>query len=178
MGRSAANRDPACTNGTLCNQSHPAPADLARKVRFRGAHNTSKSCRDGYESKQKSPIAVRYHRGVSHAVDPANLADTAAPYGATPYLLYSSADGSARVNHVVVAVESDPAVVRVTGFGRGVASRIADDAPLSLLWPAIAEGEFSLIADGAGSIDGDVLTIAISAAVLHRPAPVDGSASC
>lgn len=115
---------------------------------------------------------------MSHAVAPDDLAQTAAPYGATPFLLYSSADGSARVNHVVASVETDPALVRVTGFGRGVAKRLAEEAPLSLLWPAIEAGGFSLIADGAGSIEGDVLTIEISAAVLHRPAPVDGSATC
>lgn len=115
---------------------------------------------------------------MSHAVEPDDLAETAAPYGNTPFLLYSSTDGSARVNHVVAAVETGPAVVRVTGFGRGVAKRVADNAPLSLLWPAADPGGFSLIADGVGSIDEAVLTIDISAAVLHRPAPVDGSATC
>lgn len=115
---------------------------------------------------------------MSHAVDPKDLAASATPYGMTPFLLYSAADGSARVNHVVVHIESEPAVARVRGFGRGVASRLADGAPLSLLWPAHTDGGFSLIADGAGEIEGDVLTIQISAAVLHRPAPTNGDASC
>lgn len=115
---------------------------------------------------------------MSHAVEPDDLAETAAPYGNTPFLLYSSADGSARVNHVVVSVETNPAAVQVTGFGRGVAKRLADNAPLSLLWPAVHPGGFSLIADGVGSINDAVLTIDVSAAVLHRPAPVDGSATC
>lgn len=115
---------------------------------------------------------------MSHAVDPNDLAATAVPYGSTPFLLYSSADGSARVNHVVAVVSAGPAMIEVTGFGRGVQGRIADGAPLSLLWPAHTAGDFSLIADGSGSIDGDVLTIAVTAAVLHRPAPEAGQATC
>jgi len=116
---------------------------------------------------------------MSHAVDPENLAETAKPYGATPFLLYSSADGSARVNHVVATVETGPAVARIQGFGRGVAKRVDDGAPLSLLWPPHEAGGFSLIADGSGAISGDELTITISAAVLHRPAPTNGGeASC
>ena len=115
---------------------------------------------------------------MSHAVDPADLAVTVEPYGMTPFLLYSAADGSARVNHVVANVEAEPAIARVNGFGRGVAARLVDDAPLSLLWPAHTPGGFSLIADGAGEIAGDELIIQISAAVLHRPAPVDGDTSC
>lgn len=115
---------------------------------------------------------------MSHSVAPNDLSTTAAAYGTTPFLLYSSADGAARVNHVSVEVERSPAVVRVRGFGRGVASRIADGAPLSLLWPPAGAAEFSLIADGTGSIANDELTITITAAVLHRPAPVDGPASC
>lgn len=129
----------------------------------------------------KAVRGPRYHRSVSHAVDPDDLAETAAPYGNTPFLLYSSPDGSARVNHVVATVESNPAVVCITGFGRGIAGRLEDGStkpPLSLLWPAVTGNEFSLIADGEGTVDGDVIKIAISAAVLHRPAPVDGSTSC
>lgn len=118
---------------------------------------------------------------VSHAVDPDDLASTAVPYGNTPFLLYSSEGGSARVNHVLATVESNPAVVRITGFGRGVAKRLGESSnkpSLSLLWPAVDGQEFSLIADGEGTVDGDVISIAVSAAVLHRPAPVDGSTSC
>jgi hypothetical protein len=117
---------------------------------------------------------------MSHAVEPHDLKSVAAEYGNTPFLLYSSGDGSARVNHVVVSVESAPPVVRVEGFGRGVARRVEEGAALSLLWPARSAETFSLIADGSGSIDQDgaVLSIAISGAVLHRPAPIDGASSC
>lgn len=122
---------------------------------------------------------------MSHAVDPNDLSAVAEPYGSTPFLLYSSADGSARVNHVAAQIEDGEPVVIVRGFGRGVHRRVEDGAVLSLLWPAPGEVEFSLIADGLGALghgpDGEsdpILTIAISAAVLHRPAPVDGNAAC
>ena len=122
---------------------------------------------------------------MSHAVEPRDLKSVAAEYGNTPYLLYSAGDGSARVNHVrvnhvIAGDESVPPVVRVEGFGRGVASRVEEGAALSLLWPASNAETFSLIADGSGSIDegGAVLSIAITGAVLHRPAPIDGASSC
>jgi hypothetical protein len=115
---------------------------------------------------------------MSHAVEPHDLAETAAPYGTTPFLLYSASDGSARVNHVVAHV--DGLTVRVIGFGRGVVGRVEDGAALSLLWPGTQDEAFSLIADGQGSVtdDGETLVISITAAVLHRPAPVDGNAAC
>ena len=121
---------------------------------------------------------LRHLVAMSHAVAPNDLSHVSAPYGSTPFLLYSAADGSARVNHVVSVVESAPAQAIITGFGRGVAGRIADGAAPSLLWPSPEPQGFSLIADGTGEIDGDRLIITITGAVLHRPAPVDGSTTC
>lgn len=118
---------------------------------------------------------------MSHQVEPADLAGVAEPYGRTPFLLYSGADASARVNHVVVeSIQTDTAGTRVRcrGHGRGVVDRIAAGAPLSLLWPALTADGFSLIADGVGAIEGDLLTITVSGGVLHRPAPLDGATSC
>lgn len=116
---------------------------------------------------------------MSHKVDPSELAVAAAPYGDTPFLLYSSADGSARVNHVVAVVAQGEPRVSINGFGRGVVRRLSDGVTLSLLWPAPDDG-FSLIADGIGTLDENETTIIleITAAVLHRPAPVDGDARC
>ncbi len=115
---------------------------------------------------------------MSHSVAPEDLSTTSAPYGSTPFLLYSAADGSARVNHVVAAVEAEPARVFITGFGRGVTARLAEGATLSLLWPSPEPDGFSLIADGTGEIDGDQLIVSVTGAVLHRPAPVDGNDAC
>lgn len=117
---------------------------------------------------------------MSHAVDPSELAPVAERYGATAFLLYSTNEGAARVNHVAVDVDEDQPLVRVSGFGRGAVRRVSEGAQLSLLWPATDAETFSLIADGTGQVDPDeeTLTITISTAVLHRPAPVDGNATC
>jgi len=109
---------------------------------------------------------------MSHAVQPNNLAEAAAPYGATPFLLYAGRNGSARANHVRVLLQSDPPIARVTGFGRGVVSAVEQGAVFSLLWPATGAEQFSLIADGSGEMaDADTVIITIASAVLHRPAP-------
>lgn len=119
---------------------------------------------------------------MSHAVPLTELAATSKPYGRTPFLLYAGDDGSARVNHVVVDVVhvGDQVEIRCTGFGRGVPGRVEQGARLSVLWPAIAPGEFSLIADGQARLEeeSEILVIDADSAVLHRPAPVDGEGTC
>ncbi len=117
---------------------------------------------------------------MSHTVHPSDLPSTAAPYGRTAFLVYAGASGSARINHVVADLEtSDGATIaRCRGFGRGVPARVDAGATLSLLWPAPSDEAFSLIADGTGTIDEDVLSIVVTDAVLHRPAPVDGPTTC
>ena len=116
---------------------------------------------------------------MSHRVEPQDLAATAAPYGPTPFLVYAGADGSARINHVRASIEHGDVTTAVcVGFGRGVSRHLDEGGgPLSLLWPAVPGQEFSLIADGAGTITDDTLSIVISAAVLHRPAPEQGDAA-
>ncbi len=118
---------------------------------------------------------------MSHRVDPADLATEATPRGNRPYLLYAGRNGSARVNHVHTEIETAPTGTTAicTGFGRGIISHVEDDGPLSLLWPAASAEDFSLIADGTGSIVDETLRISITDAVLHRPAPADGGpATC
>lgn len=117
---------------------------------------------------------------MSHKVEPSDLAATSAPYGNTPFLVYTGESGAARINHVVVEIEEGDGRVtaRCVGFGRGVAARASLGTTLSLLWPPHEEGGFSLIADGLGKVEDEVLSIEISTAVLHRPAPVDGRTSC
>lgn len=115
---------------------------------------------------------------MSHVVEPSDLSSVATEYAATAYLLYAKA-GSARVNHVRVEGIGSDGTLTCRGFGRGLQSPVDDGATLSVLWPAAQAGQFSLIADGVGHINGDVLTISIASAVLHRPAPSgDGPASC
>lgn len=115
---------------------------------------------------------------MSHAVPPEGLAEAAQDYAANPFLLYSSTDGSARVNHVLAEVRAEPPTIVITGFGRGVIARVSNGAKLSVLWPAQDSTSFSLIADGYGRLEGDELIIDVESAVLHRPAPSEGTARC
>lgn len=73
-------------------------------------------------------------------------------------------------------------IVALRGFGRGIARRLQEspDTKLSLLWAAPSADSFSLIADGTGIVSdtGEEMTLTVSDAVLHRPAPVDGPPSC
>lgn len=115
---------------------------------------------------------------MSHAIAPEALDDTATAYGDTPFLLYANASGSVRANHVRAQTTQGGCVVRVSGFGRGVLAAVERGATLSLLWSPTATTDFSLIADGLGAaIDEETLEITVTSAVLHRPAPVDGTAS-
>lgn len=117
---------------------------------------------------------------MSHAVEPSQLAEVAAPYGTAPYLLYSSERGEARVNHVRVQLITESPVLVITGFGRGVARALDREAPLSLLWPNPGTEQFSLIADGTGVLgDEGKMEFRVTSAVMHRPAPEGkGSATC
>lgn len=115
---------------------------------------------------------------MSHAVSPHELAKAAESYDATPFLLYPSADGSVRAVHVRASVKPGEPLATISGFGRGIPAAIERDAPFTLLWPSQAGG-FSLIADGSGTlVDDETVTITITSAVLHRPAPDDGARSC
>lgn len=121
---------------------------------------------------------------MSHAVAPTDLFETAKPYGCTPFLLYVGASGTARVNHVSVELAEGSDRATITGFGRGVPPMLTPGFTLSLLWPPHEQGGFSLIADGTGSMEApdlgadQHLVLTVTDAVLHRPAPVDGPASC
>lgn len=117
---------------------------------------------------------------MSKVVAPEDLHSVALPYGTSPFLLHSS-NGSVRINHVSVESSEASAEVIVQGFGRGLASRLTPELALSLLWPSTTTDGLSLIADGTGAIDEndpEALTFTVSKAVLHRPAPVDGSPAC
>ena len=93
------------------------------------------------------------------------LRSEAAKYGDTPYLLTVSDDG--RPHAVSVRVAWDHGDLKLSG---GVRSRSnASTRPhVTLLWPAIEDGGFSLILDGTASISGEQIAVRPVSAVLHR----------
>lgn len=116
---------------------------------------------------------------MSHQVAPAMAWESAQRQHRpeAPFLTYAR-DGAAKIVHVVVEAGDEPAVLRCTGFGRALASDIAQNPKLTLLWPAASDDAFSLLADGYGEIIGDLLIFTIESAVLHRPAPLTGADAC
>jgi hypothetical protein len=107
---------------------------------------------------------------MSVPVDPSELAPAVREFGSTAYLLTSDDDGRPRVNQVAPSVEAD----RISATVGGSASRNASARPaVTVLWPPVEEGGFTLIADGMAIVPGEpgpdaALEIVVSSAVLHR----------
>ena len=57
--------------------------------------------------------------------------------------------------------------VLVVGAGRTTARNVGAAPAVTLLWPRSGD-DYSLIVDGSGVVDGDVVRIAPSRAILHR----------
>ena len=105
---------------------------------------------------------------------PGELAEAAAQHGPAAYILTVGDDGRPRVIHVAVNVAADGTITAVVG--RGAAANASARPDMCVLWPPAADG-YSLIADGAATIDGEPgpetrITIRVTSAVRHRPAPV------
>ena len=110
---------------------------------------------------------------MSIPVDPHLISASAQAYGPAAYVLTTDPDGRPRVTHVVVSIEGN----RVAAVPGGSAARnAAERSAVSVLWPAVEDDGYSLIADGEASVAGppgpdSSVEIAITSAVLHRPAP-------
>ena len=85
------------------------------------------------------------------------------------YLLTVSDDAEARV--VAVAPAWDPTGTFLTAeVGRRTAANVAARPKVSLVWPPATADGYSLIADGAGAVDGTMVRFEPTSVVLHRPA--------
>ena len=69
--------------------------------------------------------------------------------------------------HAVSASVSWDGDVLVVGAGRTTARNVAAAPAVTLLWPRTGE-DYSLIVDGSGVVDGDVVRITPARAILHR----------
>ena len=105
---------------------------------------------------------------MSLKVELAYLPAKAAEYG-PGFLL--SADGSAgpHAMHVRYAFTAEP-VVATCDVGRSAARNIEANPLVTLLWPPLEEGGYSLIADGEALVAEGIATIKMLGAVLHRHA--------
>ncbi|MGI9029899.1 MAG: pyridoxamine 5'-phosphate oxidase family protein [Ilumatobacteraceae bacterium] len=58
----------------------------------------------------------------------------------------------------------------VEGCGRHSQENAAMHPNVTLVWPPMSAGGYSLIVDGSASLDGSTVTVAPTKAILHRPA--------
>jgi len=86
-------------------------------------------------------------------------------YGDTPYLLTVADDGRPHAVSVRVAWGDGELVLPGGSRSRSHASERAD---VTLLWPAIEDGGFSLIVDGTANVSAEQIAIRPVSAVLHR----------
>jgi hypothetical protein len=109
------------------------------------------------------------------------LAEAVAGFGPVTYLLTTGDDDRPHATHAVVTVSGG---VLSCGLGRRTARNALARPNVSVLWPPVEEGGYSLIVDGAITVSGTpgedaVGTVAVSSAILHRPAtgePAPGAA--
>lgn len=92
------------------------------------------------------------------------LAAEVAASGPVVFLLSVSEGTSPHAVSAWVAWDGD---VLVVGAGRTTARNVAAAPSVTLLWPRAGE-DYSLIVDGSGAVDGDVVRITPTRAILHR----------
>ena len=81
-----------------------------------------------------------------------------------------------RVHAVAHRVVVDGDTVTIPTASDSLMKRVEKESAVTLLWPPShgVEGDhadYSLIADGDGSSRDGVLVVAVTSAILHRPAP-------
>ncbi len=91
------------------------------------------------------------------------------------FLLSSVMDSRPHAAHLAFEVASADGQVELrAGAGRTARGNCKQRPAVTVLWPSIEPGGYSLIVDGEARLDGDehVIISAVSA-VLHRPAPTE-----
>ena len=88
------------------------------------------------------------------------------------YLVTTTEGARPHVVHLRFAVSG---VELRAGIGRSAARNIAAAPEVTLLWPPVEDGGFSLIVDATGTVepapdDGATAVLTATWAVLHRPA--------
>jgi hypothetical protein len=85
------------------------------------------------------------------------------------YLVTVSEEGKAHVLSVWPEVAGETVVVE--GIGRHTQANAVTHPEVTLAFPPSDPSGFSLLVDGAATVDGTTVTITPSKAILHRPAP-------
>ncbi|MEC8970433.1 MAG: pyridoxamine 5'-phosphate oxidase family protein [Actinomycetota bacterium] len=109
-----------------------------------------------------------------------DLADRLDEYGTAAFVITVGVDSSPKVVHVPVVWDGE--VLRCTPGG-GTLANLTGSGPVTLVFPAVENGGYSMFLDGRGVPDADddaVAVIEFTGGVLHRPAPdaPGGDARC
>lgn len=112
---------------------------------------------------------------MSIKVEVAELAAELERYGKAPFVMTSSGKGRPHIIQLVIRLVDGKILARP---GRSCSRNVAVQPELSLLWPAFAEGEYSLIVDGMAELAGGdaesdeptQIIITPTSGILHRPA--------
>ena len=104
---------------------------------------------------------------MSVKVELGELASTVERYGFA-YLVTVGDAGRAHVLAVSPVVEGDGLVV--DGVGGHTEANVAARPHVTLVWPPVEPGGYSLLVDGSATADGSTVTVVPAKAVLHRPA--------
>lgn len=100
---------------------------------------------------------------------PVPLAELGATLENYPWGYLVTVSDTLRAHSLAVPTCFDGGALRATG-GRSSLRNIAVRPEVTMVFPHPAAGEYSLIVDGTATADGDNVVIAVSYAVLHRPA--------
>ncbi len=104
---------------------------------------------------------------MSVKVDLTELATQLEPFGFA-YLL--TVGEQLRPHAVAVRPVLAEGLLTVEGLGRRTGDNLAARPDVSLVWPPVEEGGYTLIVDGHAAVTASGATVEPSHAVLHRPA--------
>jgi hypothetical protein len=92
------------------------------------------------------------------------------------FLLSSVMDSRPHAAHLAFQVAAADGQVQLrTAAGRTARGNCSQRPAVTVLWPAVEPGGYSLIVDGEARVDPDEhVIISVTGAVLHRPAPAPG----
>lgn len=104
---------------------------------------------------------------MSIPLDPARLADALTDFDGG-YLLTVGEDG--QIKAVAAEPTADAGTLTVTGPGHGSATNIVGSPQVTVLLPPMEHHGYSLIIDGSATGNSERIDVAVTGAVLHRPA--------